>query len=189
MTETQTRLLEAAVRTFVRYGVRKATMADIAQEASVSRPTLYASYRNKDEILSGCIRHMAAASLQRAQAAWDQAQTLDRKLDAYFENTIIPAFDLLQSSPASDDLISGHNQAGKAAILETRVNARNALMVMFEPYESRIEASGLSLSQFAHFVVISAQGMKYAAVDKDDLIDLLASLKASVLSVAGDAKV
>ncbi|MEX3010313.1 TetR/AcrR family transcriptional regulator [Hoeflea sp. TYP-13] len=185
MTETQTKLLEAAIRTFVQYGVRKATMLDIAEEAAVSRPTLYASYRSKDEILGACIRFMAEASLEKAKKAWDKVDALDRKLDVYFENTVIPAFDLLQSSPSSDDLISGHNAAGKAAILESRINARNALIDVLAPFESQIEYSGQSVSQFAHFVVITAQGMKYTAGSKEELLDLLASLKAAVLSVTG----
>lgn len=186
MTEAQRKLVDAAIRTFVRYGVRKAAMSDIAEEAEVSRPTLYASYRSKDEILSACIRSMAAKSLENAKAAWGKVEPLDQKLDAYFENTIIPAFELLQSSPSSDDLISGHNAAGKAAILETRVNARNALIEVLEPFERQIEKSSLTVSQFAHFVVVTGQGTKYAAGSKDELLDLLVSLKASVLSVTGN---
>ena len=44
-------------------------MLDIAAEADVSRPTLYASYRSKDEILAASIRHMSEQALERAQPA------------------------------------------------------------------------------------------------------------------------
>lgn len=186
MIDQQEKLLDAAIQTFVRFGFRKATMADIAREAGVSRPTLYASFRSKDEILGACIRGMAAASLERVQSGWQGDETLSEKIDTLFQSTVVPAFELLQSSPYSDDLISGHSAAGKAAIIEARVNTRSALMEVLAPHEKSIQQTGQSVSQFAHFVVITAQSMKYAADSKAELDDLLASLKASVLSVVGE---
>ena len=182
-------MVDAAIRTFVRFGYRKTTMLDIAAEAEVSRPTLYASYRSKDEILAASIRYMSERALTRAEAAWQDCKTLDDKLRAYFEATVVPAFELIESSPESNDLITGHNAAGKAAILEMQVKRRNVIMQLLAPHQDEIERSGQSLSQFAHFVIITSTGMKYAADSKEELLDLLASLRIAVLKVAGDQAV
>ena len=187
LTETEKKLIEAAVRTLLRFGYRKTTMLDIAAEAEVSRPTLYASYRSKDEILAASIRHMSEQALKKVEAAWRDCATLDDKLRAYFEATVIPAFELIQSSPEASDLISGHNAAGKAAILDSQVKRRTAIMSVLSPFENEIMRSGQSLSQFAHFIVITATGMKYAADSRGELLDLLASLRIAILKVAGDA--
>ena len=43
-TETEARIVAAAIQCFVRYGARKTSMADIATAAGVSRQTLYDSF-------------------------------------------------------------------------------------------------------------------------------------------------
>lgn len=43
-------ILEAAFKTFVSYGFKRTTMADIADEAGISRPALYLQFKNKGDI-------------------------------------------------------------------------------------------------------------------------------------------
>lgn len=43
-------ILEAAFKTFVAYGFKRTTMADIADGAGISRPTLYLLFKNKGDI-------------------------------------------------------------------------------------------------------------------------------------------
>ena len=54
MNDKDNKILSAAYDSFIRYGVKRTTMGDVAQAAGVSRPTLYASYPNKEELLGGC---------------------------------------------------------------------------------------------------------------------------------------
>ncbi len=48
-------ILEAAFQTFFQYGVKRATMDDIARAAGMSRPALYLVYRNKADIFRACV--------------------------------------------------------------------------------------------------------------------------------------
>ena len=57
------RILDAVLRLVVKYGVHGTTTAGIAAEAGMSEPTLYRTYRNKEEIL-----------LASADAAWQTRQ-------------------------------------------------------------------------------------------------------------------
>ena len=43
-------ILEAAFKTFVAYGFKRTTMADIAVGAGISRPALYLQFKNKNDI-------------------------------------------------------------------------------------------------------------------------------------------
>lgn len=43
-------ILEAAFKTFVAYGFKRTTMADIADGAGISRPALYLQFKNKNDI-------------------------------------------------------------------------------------------------------------------------------------------
>jgi AcrR family transcriptional regulator len=52
---TRTALLDAAERLLARTGYRKITMDDLAQEAGLSRRTVYVYFRSKDEVVLGTI--------------------------------------------------------------------------------------------------------------------------------------
>jgi len=58
-------LLEAALRVFARSGISAATLDDIAAEAGVTRGTLCWHFHNKDELLSGIIKHYGPHSMLR----------------------------------------------------------------------------------------------------------------------------
>lgn len=49
--DTQARILEAALACVKRWGIDKVTLNDIAQEAGVTRPTVYSYYASRDEVL------------------------------------------------------------------------------------------------------------------------------------------
>ena len=48
--EKRQSILDAALTQFAQYGLRKTSMQDIAERAGVSRQTIYASFKNKDQI-------------------------------------------------------------------------------------------------------------------------------------------
>ena len=49
-------VLETAARTFNQRGFQKTTLADIAEELNIAKPTIYHYFDNKDEILFECHR-------------------------------------------------------------------------------------------------------------------------------------
>ena len=49
--DTANRIIAAAYRCFEQYGIRKTTIEDIANEASLSRPTVYKHFPSKDDIV------------------------------------------------------------------------------------------------------------------------------------------
>ena len=50
-------ILEAAFTQFIQYGFQKTTMADIANAANISRPSIYTYFDNKEEIFKAtCIK-------------------------------------------------------------------------------------------------------------------------------------
>ena len=186
MSETRNRLIDAAIRSFVRYGVRKTTMSDIAEEAGVSRQTLYSFFRSLDDVLATAITRTTDEQLEAAIAQWAPLASLGDKLDAFFEAVVIPAYDLIKNSPDAQSLITGYNEAGSAAVRDAHAKRTEAIAEILTPYEERITQSGQSVAQLARFIVIVAVGIKYQAESKEDLLDLLSSLKVSVLALVGE---
>jgi TetR/AcrR family transcriptional regulator len=63
--DTRQVILEAALRVFARSGISAATLDDIATEAKVSRGALCWHFHNKEELLSGIIKHYGPHSILR----------------------------------------------------------------------------------------------------------------------------
>ena len=187
MKETEKKLVQAAIRVFVRYGVRKTTMSDIATEAGVSRQTVYATFGNKNNVLAAAIGFLSDIRLEEVKAKWTELDDLGDKLDAYFEIAVIPAYDLIRQSPEADEMIGGYNEEGKAAFRAARERRSAAMARVLAPYADQIEKSGQSVDDFAKFFVITSTNFKYAVTDRDELLLMLRSLKVAVLAVTEGA--
>ncbi len=185
MTATKQKIIDAAIRTFVRYGARKTAMADIASEAGVSRQTLYDTFGGKSELIVASIRRITDNNLQAVRDNLVGRTSLSTQLDAYFEGTVIKSFELLQTSGDAEDLVSGHNQAGRKEIERSHDKHHALVAELLRPHSRALAASSLTPDQLAHFVVTVVMGLKYSAKSRDDLDALLVTLKAAVLALLG----
>lgn len=182
LTETEEKSIAAAIRCFVRFGARKTSMNDIAAEAGVSRQTLYDLFGGKDEMIRASIRTITDQNLALVRQRLAECNTLSEKLDVYFEETVIKSFELLQTARDAEDLITGHNAAGKDEIERSHKRHEALVQGLLEPYSKSVEQRGLTVSQQAHFVVTVIMGLKYGAKSREDLDILLMALKANCLS-------
>ena len=187
MTATEQKIIEAAIRTFVRYGARKTAMADIATEAGVSRQTLYDTFGGKDELIVASIRCITGRNLQAVRDDLAGCTSLSTQLDAYFERTVIRSFQLLQTSGDAEDLVSGHNQAGRKEIVRSHDKHQALVAELLRPHSRVLADSGLTPDQLAHLVVTVVMGLKYSAKSRDDLDALLVTFKTAVLALLGDS--
>jgi AcrR family transcriptional regulator len=100
------RALDAALTVFARYGYQRASMADIAREAGVSRPSLYLWFENKPALFNALADHLKVQALTGAEAAW----SADRDFEANLEATILAKdltfYTLLHASPHGAELMS-----------------------------------------------------------------------------------
>lgn len=180
MTEAETRYAAAALAVFKRYGARKATMEEIAAEAGVSKPTLYATFRNKDAALAATIRFTMRAALETLRQAWQDVDDLGDKLDRYFEIVILSAYDTLHSAPDTNTFYTSIGDASARALRDTN-GWETALLA------EALAASNLkdtSPERYASFVVTSATQAKHQMSDRDQLVVFLSDLKLSALAVA-----
>ena len=68
MLDKQRTILTSAYNVFCRYGVKRATMNDIATEAGVARQTLYNTFNNKETIIQAIMLHYTEATLAEIEA-------------------------------------------------------------------------------------------------------------------------
>lgn len=187
MTESEERYAAAALQVFKRYGVRKATMEEIALEASVSKPTLYATFRNKDQALAATIRLAKGAAVETVRASWHGVDSLDKKLDILFERLVVAGYDMLHNSPDADAFENAIGDASSEAITETRRWEAALLAEAFSDYPA-IAEQDTTPEQYAAFVIAAAMQAKRQSSSREDLLTFLKALKLSALAVARGVK-
>ncbi|KMW59067.1 Transcriptional regulator, TetR family [Candidatus Rhodobacter oscarellae] len=182
ISEAERKYAQAALVVFQRYGVRKSTMEEIAAEAGVSKPTLYATFRNKDAVLGGAIRLAKGTAIRSVAQAWSDADTLAEKLDIFFERLVLAGFDMLHQSPDTAAFETALGEYSQDSIAATRRAEVAAIARLFEGAQGLAEI-GTSAEDYAGFVVASAMNAKRLVQTRAELEAYLAILKASVVKL------
>jgi len=181
MTDRERQIAEAAVRVFARYGIKRTTMADIAEEAGVARQTLYNVFANKDEVIHGAVLSYMDHQRLQTVAAWNALDTMSEKLDALFKLNVFEPWDNMAAMPDASDIEQGNHAAGKAAISIAGASMRESLQHLFKPYGDKLASNGHTFGSMAAFVQASMTSLKHEANDRAELEGLIATLKAMVL--------
>jgi AcrR family transcriptional regulator len=183
MDEKKKNILQAAIDVFSRYGVRRATMGDIASAAGISRQTLYGSYSSKEDVFTAALQYAIDMTLLAIEAEWQTQTAISEKLDTYFQLAVIDYFERTSQMPDAEDLHTGFNEAGKAALEKANERKRIALEGIFAPFADRLAARGTSPSDLADLVQSSAANFKLVARNRKHLARLVKTLKQAVLTL------
>lgn len=165
-----------------RYGMKRTTMAELAQGAGVSRQTLYDRFGDKDGVMAATTDHWALNLAAALRARLDETSTLGEALDAYFEIVVWPFFELLQNMPDSADIEKGMGPASVEAGARVSAMKRD---VMAEAFKRYLPKSAPAPEDVATFFEQSSGRAKMSGQSKEELERFLSVLKASVLALAG----
>ncbi|WP_255509125.1 TetR/AcrR family transcriptional regulator [Micromonospora sp. A202] len=148
-------VLVAAVGVFGRYGFQKTSMEAVAKAAGISRPGLYLTFPNKEQLYRATMQGV----LERAQRAME-VHLADRSLG--FDEGVVAALDALMGPYIDTQLARDLNE-----LLE---NSEPRLGSMFHDYQERARAK---LS--AHITALAPPGLLHADLTGHDVMDLLFS--------------
>jgi len=183
MMEMRIKILEAAVRVFMRYGVGRTRMGDIATEAGVVRQTLYSFFKSKNEILAASIRHYSEVSLDKIQKEWDTCDGISEKLDVYFEHAIIASYQMISATPDARDMIGGFNAHGMAETERAQANKIDVWEIELSEHAMSKRHRALKKKQLSEFIVLSSIGLRDQAKSEKQLRSLLAIQKRCILDL------
>ncbi|ABD57083.1 TetR/AcrR family transcriptional regulator [Jannaschia sp. CCS1] len=179
--EKEQQIAAAALRVFSRYGLKRATMNDIAEEAGVVRQTLYNVFANKDEVIHGTLLFYKAGLRQTVADAWRTADSLGEKLDLFFEHYILCSWDAARQTPDAAELETSSLTSIKTAMREADAATEEMLTELFMPHTDALTQNGQDPQSFAIFVNATLIGLKHNTDDRDALTAHLAALKAVIL--------
>jgi AcrR family transcriptional regulator len=181
--EKTDRVLEAARRVFMRYGYRRVTMQEIAQEAGMSRPALYLIFPNKEEIFLAAIREITAQNLQRIRAGLREHATLAAKLQFAFEVWTVETFALMQSSPDAKELIDCVLGFARETFLQITADFEELLAEVIAGFLPKgRKRSAHSAREIARLLTASTHGFKESARGVEDLRAMIRGLISLVVA-------
>ena len=165
------RILNAALTVFMAKGGHKTTFGDIAKAAGISRPTLYAAFDDKDALLVAVIDHASSAMIVAAREAMIAAPTLADKLALFNDIMIMAPFQQIQQSEDAADILSGHNDAAKAAIMDATDKRALFLVEILTPYANGVDAT--VIHELAVTYTKAVSGLKNAVRSAQELQEAL----------------
>ncbi len=163
MVKKQEDILDAAISVFVRYGVQRSSMSDIAKEANVARQTLYNAFANKEEVLRATIRLFSERSLKRINSDLCEVQSLEDQLGVIFKHSVVAPYMNLLESPNAADYIEGFNQAAKEEIEQQEERNRQIIESVLRPYKEKLR--DVNTKQLSDFIQRSSSAAKHSATD------------------------
>ncbi len=159
--ERRAEVLDAALRTFARFGYRKTSMGDIADEARISRQGLYFLFASKSSLFReaaerGVELDLSAAEEALTTAVWPLSERILDAFDAWAGRYIGPMHDTTALIDNNPDLLGPTARAGPARF-EAALTAT-------------VEESALSgeASAAARTLISLSIGIKHQAADRDE---------------------
>ena len=104
-TERRDAVIDAAYRCFLRYGVRRTTMDDIATEAGMSRPAVYQHVANKNAAFRLVAERLFGRALEAAQTAAAAGSDLNERLFLVLETKLDLTLRLFRETPHAAELL------------------------------------------------------------------------------------
>jgi AcrR family transcriptional regulator len=121
-------MVEAATEIFGRSGFHGASMDDIAAEAGITKPMLYAYFDSKEGLFAACARKAAAALRERMRAV----VTADRPPDEAFYESLLTVFDFVEENREPWKVLHPQGSAPADPIVKEAAEARNAMVELAE---------------------------------------------------------
>ena len=180
--EKQQRVLTAAKAVFLRYGFRRVTMQDIADEVGISRPALYLVFPNKEEVFKAAVLQMANESLALICAGLPRLTSVRSRLAHAFELWTVYPFEIMLKSPDARDLVECGQGFAHETIVQTSAQFEAILVEILAPLKAPAKSIGLSTPQIAHLLATSVHGFKEPAGSVEELRALIDGLLKLTLS-------
>lgn len=172
MSDRRIQIIRAALAVFARYGLKRASMADVAQEAGLSRPALYQYFRGKDDLIAACFDQVADDGIALAEAEAARQHSPRDRVRAYLVTYMVFFYRLSCAGPHSEDVVELKTRFGPDKV----ARARRQLIARLDELAERPAADDTG-ALLAH----AAEGLKLQAEDEAALARRLERLVDAVL--------
>ena len=173
MDDKKQQILRAAMRAVTRYGIKRTSMEDIANEADISRPAIYQFFRNKDDVIVSCIDLVIEDAFSVANAACIDICEPKAKTATFYIAYLSFFHALVVTGSHGQDLQDASNRLGG----ERMAAAQQKFAAQLN------EMAGLKADDdLGQILMLAGSGIKYETPDGDVLQRRLAVLVEKLLN-------
>ena len=157
------RIVAAATSLFNRYGFKRTSVDQLAAEAGVAKPTIYAYFDDKEAIFRAVVEAVCDEMVAGAKDASERDAPIEERLAAMLSAKLTRYFELVLASPHAAELVDSHGTVG-AEIVQRADRAFLALLVrVIEESELDPKRLKLGATGAAQLLLRAASGAAYDA--------------------------
>ncbi|GAB5352824.1 TetR/AcrR family transcriptional regulator [Qipengyuania sp. 483] len=183
MEERACRIAQAGYEVISRYGIRRATMNDIAQAAGVSRQTVYNIFPNREELLHGVIRYHFWSRWSEIAEATDGVVDREDRITILLDRLVIRSWESMQTMPHADELELEIDTTMRERIADIHQEATRKLCEFFLPYEKQLRSRGMCARGIGEMLHLSFIGLKLSSTGREQIETVVGTLRACLLAV------
>jgi AcrR family transcriptional regulator len=173
--------LNAARQVFLRYGYKRTTMGDIADEAHMSRPALYLLFPSKEGAFGAVMEQLFAGLLTLIREGIATRPTAYEQLVFAFEVWAIEPFNAVQAAPDAKDVLESSYMLAPAITANAMADFERLLVSILAPL-AREAPLVMSPERLARLLATAVPGFKQAASSMNELQRLIEDLVTLVLA-------
>ena len=162
--EKRVKIVTAATTLFSRYGFRRTSIDQLAAEAGVAKPTVYAYFKDKDAVFEAVVVAVCEDLIARAEAASRGRGSIEERLSAMLAAKFTRYWELVQRSPHAQELLDSQSRLGAETIARAdKAFVRLLATAIGESKEVDPARAGLTALGLAQLLIRAASGAAYDA--------------------------
>jgi TetR/AcrR family transcriptional regulator, mexJK operon transcriptional repressor len=157
-------MVAAATRLFSQYGLKRASMDQIAAEAGVAKPTLYAYFDDKEAVFRAVVESVCDELLEASTSASQTGAAIEERLAKMLSAKFTRYWQLVHASPHARELMDSQGELG-AKIVKRSDRAFLKLLVSVIEGEDELDLRrlGITSTAAAQLLIRATSGATYDA--------------------------
>ncbi len=177
MPEEKTATVVAAAQlAFTKYGFKRVTMQDIADEAGMSRPALYLVFSNKEEIFRAVISDFSQKAMEEIRTTYPTLPTLEEQLTCALEVWTVRGYEWINTTAEAKEMVDCTHGFARDLVEKVYQDFDALILEIIASHQAELEKRGLDPATFVRLFCLVARSSKEHARDVDDLRLLLKGL-------------
>ena len=154
-------ILKAAALLFAQYSLKKVTMDEIAEKASVSKATIYKYYESKEEVFDQVVKSESVLLWDAINRAVDEAPTVVEKLRVYLLTKLTNIHDLVNFYRVTHETLTEYWPYVESARAEFITREKELVESILKEGSQAGELYVDKIDLTAHTIVISLKSMEF----------------------------
>ncbi|HSZ00142.1 MAG TPA: TetR/AcrR family transcriptional regulator [Terriglobales bacterium] len=159
--DTRDKILGAAIRRFSKFGYRRTSIDDVAEEAGVARATVYLYWTRKEDLFVAGLERFNVHSWKIAEAAAAKKGSAAERIRAMVLAQYGVTSDIVHGTPSGHELFQANLQFGRAVVEECLRHGQKLLTRLLQQGirdgEFDLRRSSARTTDIAHIIVSFAQ--------------------------------